>query len=78
MPRSRTGAVDLHLHLFLTSAHDRDEWLTSRPSRFIPEKESTAQQEVWAGSRVFGLSNPWPSRYTRSGTTKLIASNIRA
>jgi hypothetical protein len=31
---------EVYLHSFLSSAPDGDEWSTSLPGRFIPEKES--------------------------------------
>jgi hypothetical protein len=33
------GGVDAQLHVFLTSALDRGDWLASRPGRFTPEDE---------------------------------------
>jgi hypothetical protein len=35
-----TGGVEVWLHSFLTSALCGVEWLTSRPSRFIPGERS--------------------------------------
>jgi hypothetical protein len=33
------GAVDVYIHIFLTSAITGGEWSASRPGHFIPEKE---------------------------------------
>jgi hypothetical protein len=36
------GQVEIQLHSFLTSALGADEWLASRPHRFIPEERVSA------------------------------------
>jgi hypothetical protein len=33
------GEVEVRLHVFLTSALDGGEWITSRPGRLTPVKE---------------------------------------
>ena len=35
-PWRHMGGVEIQVHSFLTSALDEGEWLTSRPSCFIP------------------------------------------
>jgi hypothetical protein len=39
MPRRHKGGAKVWLHSFLTSALQDDEWSTSRPCRFTPQKK---------------------------------------
>jgi hypothetical protein len=43
---AQMGSTDIVLLLFLTSAPDRDGWLTPRPGRFTP-RERDSVRNVW-------------------------------
>jgi hypothetical protein len=51
--------VEVWLQLFLTSAPDNGEWLTSRPGRFTPRKHYKGAQKLI--SCFYQESNPAPS-----------------
>jgi hypothetical protein len=57
------GGVDVHIHVFLTSALGVREWSASRPGRFNPGESaaSTHWIGVWAGPRTYRDSNCDPS-----------------
>ena len=48
-PRKLIGGVEVHLHLFLTSALDGTDWSTSRVGRFISRKNAINH---WTGGWV--------------------------
>jgi hypothetical protein len=67
-PRRRAGGAEVHLHSFLTSAPDGDEWSPSRPGRL------TSQKEPWyALKKRLGGSQ---SRSGRFGEEKSLASTL--
>lgn len=46
VPRRHIGEVEVYLHLFLTSAPDEGEWLSSCPVHFVHGKK-TGNHSVW-------------------------------
>jgi hypothetical protein len=66
------GGVDVQIHVFLTSALARGEWLASRPSCFIPEEKASGTHWIggWVGPRAaldeMGSDNFWPYRDSNS------------
>jgi len=45
--KAYVGGLEVQLHLSLTMALDRGEWLASRPGHFTPGKESQSPDPVW-------------------------------
>jgi hypothetical protein len=45
------GGVDIWIHIFLTSALVRDEWLASPPGRITPRERAPVTH--WIGSWVY-------------------------
>jgi hypothetical protein len=41
--------AELQLHAFLTSERNSNEWLTSRPSRFVHDKKCYPWKGSWVG-----------------------------
>jgi hypothetical protein len=66
------GGVDVHTHVFLTSALVGDEWSPSRPGRFTPGVKDTVPLEYearWAPEPVWTIwrsENSCPHRDTNS------------
>jgi hypothetical protein len=63
------GWVDVQIHVLLSSALVRDEWLASRPGRFIPRIRVPGTH--WIGGRVGPRTlgkrkNSWPYRDSNS------------
>jgi hypothetical protein len=50
VPVKAYGGVDVYVHIFLTSALARDEWLSSCPCRFTLGERATSIH--WIGGRV--------------------------
>jgi hypothetical protein len=48
------GGVEVHFHAFLNSVLEGDEWLASRPGRFIPGETDSGTQWIggWVGPSV--------------------------
>jgi hypothetical protein len=53
------GGVDTSIHIFLTSALVRGEWLASRPCRFTPEEKPLVDIEEEAGSPPDPVWTTW-------------------
>jgi len=77
--RKHARGVEVYLHSFLTSALYRDQWSTSRPSRFIPVKEPQSSLNTLMGwshrqsGRFGGEINVLPSPGSKPRINQLVA-----